>query len=96
MKTPREIVDKLVKTMTSSHTPGEVKILDIDKAVIDLDKYYTDLMKTPSYILGQVEIDKEWIKQLIIKSKLLDEAGAERIAEGIKVYSPIRLIKEGV
>ena len=82
--TPRKILEKFKKSVT----------MTIDDALIDLDKYEEENKKSEQWILSRVEIDKDWIKKLCIDSKLLTEEDAERVAEGIKVYSPIKLVGE--
>lgn len=82
MTTPREILNKLVKDG------------DVDKALVALDAHEKENRQSEQWILSKVEIDKPWVKKLLLKSNLLDGELAERIAEGIKIYSPIKLVGE--
>ena len=82
-KTPRQVLENLTDNKEA-----------IDKAIIAIDAYYFDLKDTPQYILSQVEIDKDWVKDLLLRSGLVTDVGAERIAEGIKAYSPIKLVEK--
>jgi len=82
-KTPREILEDLIK-----------KKDNIDEALIALEEYEAENKQSEQWILSQVEIDKDWIKDLLLRSGLVTEVGAERIAEGIKLYNPIKLVEE--
>ena len=98
-KTPREILENLVKTTfhnVSYLSPKEIydPKPSIDEALVDLAQYEEENKKSDQWILSRVEIDKDWIKDLIGKTGLVTDAGVERIAEGIKIYSPIKLIGE--
>jgi len=91
-KTPREILEILTDAKDEALTP--LGAFDIDKAIIALDKYYEEIRGSEQYILNRVEIDKAWVKKLLLDSNLLDGELAERIAEGIKIYSPIKLVEK--
>ena len=97
-KTPREILTKLLENtyVREQHDSTGIRsaLPNIDQALIDLDKYEEENKQSEQWILSRVEIDKDWIKDLIGKTGLVTDAGVERIAEGIKIYSPIKLIGE--